>query len=363
MVRKQSPYSSARRPSGVFSLARLAALGALIAGLLTGCGEQPVGPSEEVIALDRDVLPGRNILGVERADTDSDGTDEWLVFYRFDQVEDRGPVAALVYDVVFDPEIQLPVVYPYKLRTPNENYLAHDKPEVTLVDLVQEPDGVPRKELVFHTEPETDLIFFRLARDPGPPPTDNPPLYQCIGFFRSPDGVQFDEDTLQVTVTSRSGLERSDLVRRHFYRPEADGYFITGTNTLVSPFAAAIDFPAGIPTDILDTPYAEKIVLAFYRTFGKTNPEPSFVDYLSPQAAKEFQEGRLNYGSPFPFSAIRFAVVKELSYYPTQDGTQATIVMVKVQFRSTSDQLGALMELRWTMTRVDGRWKMDYPQS
>jgi hypothetical protein len=322
-----------------------------------------VGPPEEVIALGRDVLVGKSILGVERVDTDSDGVKEWLAFYRFDQVEDRGPVAALVYDVVFDAATQLPIVYPYKLRTPDQSYLAQAKPNVSLVDLVPEPGAIPRKELSFHTKSKTDLVFFRLTRDPGPPPTDNPPLYRCIGFFRSPDGVAFDQDTLQVTVTSRAGLERSDLVRRYFYRPEADGYFITGTHTLVSPFAAAVDFPAGIPEDILDTPYAEKIVLAFYRTFGKTDPQPKHTDYLSSQAVTEFQASRLRYGSPFPISNIKFAVVKELSYYPTQDGTQATIVLAKVQFRSTGEELSTLTEVRWAMTRVDGRWKMDYPQS
>lgn len=362
MVRRRNLRKTGRQQHCVFRLARLVAVMLLLTVLLPACTVEE-GPPEYVIAISRDVLHGKNILGVQRLDTDSDGVDEWLTFYRFDQVNDRGPVAALIYDVVFDPAIQLPVVYPYKLRAPYENYLAQDKPEVTLVDLVPEPGGVPRKELVFCTKTKTDLAFFRLTRDPGPPPTDNPPLYRCIGFFRSPDGVHFDENTLEVSVTSRTGYERSDLVRKHFYRPEADGYFITGTNTLVSPFAAIIDFPAGIPTDILDTPYAEKIVLAFYRTFGKTDPQPKHVDYLSTQAAAEFQEGKLKYGSPFPLNEIKWAVVKELSYYPTQDDTQSTIVTVKVQFRSTSDELSSLTEVRWTMIRVAGRWKMDYPQS
>jgi hypothetical protein len=103
-------------------------------------------------------------------------------------------------------------------------------------------------------------------------------------------------------------------------------------------------------------------VLAFYRTFGKTDPELKYADYLTARAATEFQEGRLRYGSPFPLSGIQFAVVKELSYYPTQDGTQATIVLAKVQFRSTGGELSTLTEVSWAMTRVDGRWKMDYPQ-
>lgn len=313
------------------------------------------------IAIARDVLPGRNILGVERIDADSDGVEEWLTFYRFDQIaDDRGPVAALVYDVVLDPAIQLPVVYPYKLRTPNENYLAQGKPKVKLVDMISESSAIPRKELVFYTD--NDLAFFRLTRSSGPPPHDDPPLYHCIGFFRSPHGVHFNEDTFQVTVISRAGYERSDLVQKYYYRPEADGYFITNTNTLVSPYAAAIDFPGAIPSDILDTPYPEKIVLAFYRTFGRVGLPHKLTDYLTAQAATEFQQGNLKYGSPFPLDQIKFAVVKGLSYYPTQDDTPSTVVTVQGQFRSTDDQLGPVTEVRWTMVRADGRWKMDHPQ-
>ncbi len=332
----------------------------LLAALLPACAADEE-PPEQAIAIARDVLPGRNILGVERIDADSDGMQEWLTFYRFDQIEDdRGPVAALVYDVVLDPAIQLPVVYPYKLRTPNENPLAQGKPKVKLVDVISESTGVPRKELVFYTD--TDLTFFRLTRDPGPPPHDDPPLYRCFGFFRSPYGVYFNEETFQVTVTSRAGYERSDLVQKYYYMPQADGYFITDTNTLVSPFAAAIDFPGAIPTDILDTPYPEKIVLAFYRTFGRVDLPHKLSDYLTAQAATEFQQGNLSYGSPFPLEQIKFAVVKALSYYPTQGDTPSTVVSVQVQFRSTDDQLGPVTEVRWTMLRVDGRWKMDYPQ-
>ncbi len=352
--------SASRHWSCVTRWIRCFAVVLVLAALLSACAPTEE-PPDYAIAIARDVLPGRNILGVERIDADSDGMQEWLTFYRFDQIEDdRGPVAALIYDVVLDPTIQLPVVYPYKLRTPNENYLAQGKPKVKLVDIISESAGVPRKELVFYTN--TDLAFFRLTRESGPPPHDDPPLYHCIGFFRSPHGVYFNEDTFEVTVTSRAGYERSDLVQKYFYMPEADGYFIAGTNTLVAPFSAAIDFPGAIPSDIMDTPYPEKIVLAFYRTFGRVDLPHKLSDYLTAQAATEFQQGSLKYGSPFPLDQIKFAVVKTLSYYPTQDDTPSTVVSVQVQFRSTDDQLGPITEVRWTMLRVDGRWKMDYPQ-
>ena len=328
--------------------------------LLSACGTEPVVDPDSVISIPGDLLRGKDILAVQRVDTDGDGEQEWLAFYRFDQVGDRGPVAALIYDVVLDPGAQLPIIYPYKLRTPAQNYLALGVPKVSLVDVVPEAGRAPRKELVLYTQSE--LIFFRLTREPGPPPADNPPLYRCIGFFRSTDGVSFDEGSLEVAVTTRSGYERSELVTKQYYRPLGDGYFITGTETLVQPFASAVDFPAGIPQGVLDTPYAEKIVLAFYKTFHEQDADAKLLGYLSTQAANEFAQGRLRYGSPFPRSEIKWATVKELSYYPAQDDAQSTVVIAKVVFTATSGQQSALTEVRWRMIRVENRWKMDYPE-
>jgi hypothetical protein len=338
----------------------LAILTALLI-LLSACAEEHLVDPESQISIPGDVLRGKNILDVQRVDTDSDGEQEWLTFYRFDQVGEGGPVAALIYDVVPDLGVQLPIVYPYKLRTPAQDYLALNVPKVLLVEIAAEAGRALRKELVLYTG--TELIFFRLTRDPGPPPADNPPMYRCIGFFRSAEGVSFDQESLEVAVITRSGYERSELVTKHYYRPEGDGYFITGTETLVPPFASAVDFPAGIPEGVLDTPYPEKIVLAFYKTFREQDADAKLVQYLSPQAATEFGQGKLRYGSPFPRSEIKWATVKELSYYPTQDDSQSTVVIAKVVFTATSGQQSALTEVRWRMIRVQTRWKMDFPES
>jgi len=332
----------------------------LLGTLLAGCGEQlPVEPPEQMINVKTELLPDKAVVNVQRADTDSDGQAEWVVFYRFDRVGGQGPVAALIYDVVEDATSQLPIVYPYKLRTPNETYLAQAQPELNLVDLLPETSGTARKELLFKTGKE--LTFFRLNRDFPNQPADNPPMYRCVGFFRSEGGVSFDPPTQEVAVTSLSGFERSQLVTKHFYKPEADGYFITGTTTLVSPYASAIDFPQGIPSDILDTPYPEKIVLAFYKLIGQDNTK--LAEYLTPQAAKELSEGKLKFGSPWSLDKTKFAVVQELGYYPTQDNSQSTVVTVQVFFRSTADEKSSLVPVRWTMVRVENRWKMDFSQS
>jgi len=340
---------------------RVAVAVALLVPLLSGCGpsEEPPG---QAVNLAQDVLASRDVLNVLRVDTDNDEQDEWVVFYRFDRVEDRGPVAGLVYDVVLDPSSHLPIVYPYRLRTPNEDYLAQGEPKVVLIELVPEPAGAtPRKELLLKTDSE--LAFFKVTSELVNQPSDNPSLYRCIGFFRSRDGVYYNPDNHEVVVTSRAAYERSQLVTKHYYRPEADGYFVTGTTTLVTPFGSAVDFPAGIPEDVLDTPYPEKIVLAFYRTLGTEGAKPPIVECLTAQAATEFQQGRLRYGSPWPLDELKLAVVKELGYYPTDAASQSTVVTVKVVFHRNTGEMTPLFEVRWTMVRVQNQWKMDYPQS
>jgi hypothetical protein len=362
MVRRSNHRRRNARRSVVFRLAHGAMFVALLAMLLSACGTSSPEPAPETISLPEDVLYEKNVVGVQRLDTDSDKEKEWVVFYRFDQVENTGPVAALIYDVVVDPTLHLPVVYPHKLRTPHEDYLAQAPPKVQLVDLVAEAsDQQPRKEVLFKTD--TELAFFRLDRDPGGPPTDTPPLYRCIGFFRSRDGVSFNPENLEVVVTSRDGYERSQLVTRRYYKPDGDGYFITGTTMLVSPVGSQVDFPGDIPVDILDTPYSEKIVLAFYQTFGKADAKPTILEYLSAQAAQEFIEGKLKYGSPFPLNELKLAVVKELSYYPTEDASQSAVVIVKVVFHRANGEKSALIEVRWNLIRVANQWKMHYPES
>ncbi|MGC8787927.1 MAG: hypothetical protein ACP5Q1_10925 [Anaerolineae bacterium] len=337
--------------------------------LLTACGTTPTPtPPAKIISFPEDMFargffPGKTYLDTKKEDTDSDGQPEWVVFYRFDETGEKGPVAALIYDIVVDPESQLPIAYPYKLRTPDQNYLAQSIPQLSLVDIVRE-EGKPRKELVFSTD--TELVFFRLTRDPSSPPVDNPPLYRCIGFFRSDGGVRFNPENLQVTVTSRAGYERSQLVTRREYKPgtwpEADGYFLANTTTLVSPFESRVDFPEGIPATILDTPYPEKIVLAFYQTLGKSDAKPTIYEYLSTQAATELTQGKLRYGLPFPINQVERAIVQELSYYPTQEDSTSALVIAKVIFQPKGGTPSSLIEVRWRLIRVGTQWKMDYAE-
>jgi hypothetical protein len=360
--RKDALRVSARIVLAVITLALcLLALVALTA--CSGSRSEPETPAE-TLNFEQDIpLPlGKPVLAVQRVDTDSDKKLEWVLFYRFDQVGTGGPVAALVYDVVNDPTSQLPMVYPYKLRTPNQDYLAEDVPHVGLYNILTESTGTPRNELVFTTTHE--VVVFRLTRDPDVFAADNSPLYRCVGFFRS-DAVAFDPKTFEVTVTSNAGFERSQLVTRSYYDPASsdqfDGYFVATTTSLVPPKESQVDFSEGrIPDAILDTPYPEKIVLAFYQTLGETKPTIDILYYLSSPAADAFKQGTLRYGSPVATDQLDRAIVTELSYVPSQDTDTVAHVTAWVVFHTKSKQKSNPIEVHWRLVRVDNRWKMDY---
>jgi hypothetical protein len=317
-----------------------------------------------MVSLRTDIDLGKEILGIQREDADSDGADEWIVFYRFDQVGTGGPVAAIIYDAAVDPVSQLPLIYPYKLRTPDQNYLAEMVPEVSLVNILTEGNSPARNELVFSTERE--LAIFRITRDPAIPPADNPPLYHCVGFFRS-DRVSFDPVTFQVVVTSYAGFERSQLVTKRYYKPDnppnADGYFVAGTTNLPTPYEYEVDFREPIGPAILETPYPEKVVLALYKTLGQADAKPELAEYLSPQAAAEFKAGRLRFGSPFALEQVRKAIVRRLSYFPTQDTDTTARVIAEVVFGSKSGQQSSPIEITWTLQRTNSLWKLHLAES
>lgn len=340
-------------------LVRLA-LCAILMGLLVACSDaSSTEPRSETVSFRSDMGLGREILGVQRKDTDSDGADEWIVFYRFDQVGKGGPVAAIIYDAAMDTALQLPVLYPFKLRTPDQNYLAEVVPKVALVDILTEGGAKSLKELVFSTERE--LAIFRLSRDPAMPPTDSPPLYRCVGFFRS-DRVSFDPASFQVIVTSFAGFERSQLVTKRYFKPDnssnADGYFVADTTTLLNPYDYEVDFREPVNEKVLDTPYPEKILLAFYQSLGQAEAKPTAVEYLSSQAAVEFRAGRLHIGSPFSLDQVRRATVKRISYFPTQDTDTTARVIAEVVFTSRAGQQSNPVEVTWEVQRTDSRWKL-----
>lgn len=364
----QPDYPEARVrviPRIALALIVLALCFLVLAGLTACVRRSGTDEPPKTLDFETDIpLPlNKPVVHVQRSDTDSDKSLEWVLFYRFDQVTAGGPIAALIYDVVNAPISQVPIVYPYRLRTPDQDYLAEDIPYLGLHNVLTEPAGaIPRNELVFTTTHE--VAVFRLTRDPEVYAADDSPLYRCIGFFRG-DAVAFDPKTFVVTVTSNAGFERSQLVTRSYYRPassdQLDGYFIATTSTLMPPEESEVDFNEGqIPQGILDTPYPEKIALAFYQTLGEPKPDIDVLYYLTSRAAEAFKKGTLEYGSPVAIDQLDRAIVTALDYRPTQEGDVIGFVAVRVVFYLKSKAPSVTKDVNCQLIRVENRWKIDY---
>jgi hypothetical protein len=117
-----------------------------------------------------------------------------------------------------------------------------------------------------------------------------------------------------------------------------------------------------MPADVLDTPYPEKLVLAFYNRLVGGDPKL----YLSEQAKRRFSAGQLDYGAPWAQSQIQKALVQEISYVPgaeevasagSSEQPQSAEVQVKVLFVGPNGE-ARLRSIRWYLIKSNNSWRM-----
>ena len=154
------------------------------------------------------------------------------------------------------------------------------------------------------------------------------------------------------------------------YHPShASGGYLLDSGELVGPSSSCLDFAFGMPEALDESPYPEKIVIAFLRKFTQG---PLFGgQYLTDQADDARQDDPHGYwaffdpGTPFPYVCI-----KELGYSPDFE-TQAQVealeqgvgqVTANVDTRITlSNDQQQKQEIRatWQMLKQDNVWKID----
>jgi hypothetical protein len=332
------------------------------------------------------------VISVLRSDTDGDGFEEWVVFYRYDLQTGDGPQAALgpiraaVYDI---DRGNPPVIFPYPLRPPDRDYLS-EAPDsrliaFDLVDVTLDQNGPDREDLLelMITNGDT-LAFFRFRENSAPWdfPRDTPPRYQPIGYFQGSGGVTFDSDTKQVTVIDRDEYDRSQLALRSIYALQGDSYWAQvsdlGTDpasvALAAPIISTVDFFEEPPTDILDTEYPEKIVLGFYAaTCGDVDDslciqsdtqEWEVNSFLTGEALSEYEAGRPGYFGLPSFAGNQDVSVSILRYYPQVEletseplvtGPQPQANRVDITFTEGG---GPPQTASYEMKLVEGQWKI-----
>jgi hypothetical protein len=222
----------------------------------------------------------------------------------------------------------------------------------------------------------TDLTVFRHVPNSfdWEFPRDEPRRYQVIGAFRGDGGVYFNRNRKTVTVNNRAGYDRSQLAIQTVYAlDETRGTYMSVTNPqqLDAPLSSRVVFAFGMPSDILDTPYPEKLILGFYHALAQTEPIVEPRSFLTGQAFIEYEKGNMTYfgfsDAPGDISEVQ---VTQLSYSPgveqfdpsvTVLGEEPRSLTVNVAFEAKlgKTDMRTPTPIQWVTSVINGKWKID----
>ena len=258
---------------------------------------------------------------IQLLDADGDGKDEWIVFYKFDLVEEAtgrkfSPIGGAVYN---DDHGDPPVVFPYELHPPDRVYLGEQNCVAEVRDLITTNEG---PELLVSNFAEEGLVvdlsvFHWYDRDKGDlskNPVEGQQGYECLGSFHGSGGITFDGS--RVIVKERS-QERSQLSIKNIYDVRGSSYFQPGGKHVWPPVETSVEFTFGVPEDVAQSPYPEKVVLAFYLALGQNNPLAQ--TYLSEASGLKNSVGSINFGTAASGDQIQKVLVKRIIYTPNKE--------------------------------------------
>jgi len=389
-----SQGESAEHQPGVGKLDILGLVSAilLISGvlLLPGCAGE-----EEPKKLDFGItLPASwKIVSVARLDTNGDKENDWVILYSFDQPGHKAftPVRCAVYHI-YRREPKLPIIYPYHLAAPNWTYLGEgaERTSVGVQDIVTRihldptsAQSAPQEVIVQSTNADgfvnrvsifqwRDSVHNKLA-DPNEVlfvPGENRASgqwYQCIGLFEGT--IRVDVQTDRVAVWDRLN-DRSQLARVNTYVPTGGpGGYLSEDNQLAAPVSSCVDFAFGMPADVFQSPYPEKIVLAFQKQFrSESGSDSKFLTEDARKRRKNEANWRI-FAQP-DSDTVQAICVKRLSYNPAtetkteiqafaQGSGEATTVVEAWAEYEIADEGTKKLGIEWELIRKDNVWKID----
>ena len=258
---------------------------------------------------------------VQLLDADGDGKDEWIVFYKFDLVEDVtgrkfSPIGAAVYN---DDHGDPPVIFPYELHPPDRVYLGEQNCVAEVRDLIPTNEGM---ELLVSNFAEEGLVvdlsvfhWYDHDKDDLPKnPVEGRQSYECLGSFHGSGGITLAES--RVIVKERT-QERSQLSVKKVYAVRESSYFQPGGKELWPPLETSVEFTFGVPEDVAQSPYPEKVVLAFYLALGQNDPLAQ--TYLSEASGLKNVVGSDSFGTAASGDQIQRVLVKRIIYTPNRE--------------------------------------------
>ncbi len=357
--------------------------------ILSGCDQR-----EESKDLDfRFAMPASwQVVRVLRLDTNEDGDNEWVILYSFDEPGKRDfvPIRCAVYHL-FRRDPKLPVIYPYHLQAPGWTYLGEGESrtavkmgdfitKVALDDtyppetrfaknelLIQstDGDGFVNRVSIFQWRDSSTKEF----QDPNEililphEPKGRGQWYQCLGLFEGSLKVEVETD--QVKVWERTN-DRSQFAMVNTYKPTGGpGGYLDENDQTVPPVSSCIDFAFGVPQDVAQSPYPEKVVMAFLKEF---TVKPDYGSRFLTDAARQRRKGK---GAWHEFANHSQQVcVKVVSYGPGNEtradmqafsqghGVIATTVQTLSEHR-IQGKAPRQVNVEWRLIKEDNTWKID----
>ncbi len=322
-----------------------------------GCG--PLREPDKTLDFTKILPETKRPQEVQLLDADGDGKDEWIVFYRFDLVEGAtgrqfSPIGAAVYNEDHgDP----PVVFPYELHPPDRTYLGEQNCVAEVRDLITTNAGL---ELLVRNFAEEDLVvdlgvfhwYDHDQDDLSKNPSDEQQGYECLGFFHGSGGITFAES--KVIVKERTE-ERSQLSVKKVYDVREGSYFQPGGKELRPPVETSIEFTFGVPENVAQSPYPEKVVLAFYLALGQNNPLAQ--TYLSEASGLKDLVGSDSFGTAASGDQIQKVLVKRIVYMPDREKEekhepiQITVSVASVTSAGEDPPRDVTWEVVWELPR------------
>ncbi|HXV99265.1 MAG TPA: PKD domain-containing protein, partial [Anaerolineae bacterium] len=262
------------------------------------------------------------------------------------------------------------------------------------------PTGENVPELIIQGATELSIFRYRWNSEPWDFPRDAPSRYEAIGFFRGNGGVKINldqgsSDYGRVTVIDRNGYERSQLAIRSIYelrvdpRTNNETYLDllaplggVGVPRVAAPVISTVDFNPTPPDNVINTPFPEKVVLAFYAaTCGGADDTLCLNatydlgwqarDFLTGDALSAFNANNPAYFGLPSFSGNQNISISQVRYHPALEtdpdllvtGGGRDVVTGEEGQQNLVDIIftvnGAPLETRrYEMSLVEGQWKI-----
>lgn len=341
---------------------------------------------KEAFAVDNNI----RVCDVQRHDTDGDGFSEWIVIYQVDKnapddpknpCPGNAPVNVAIYD---NDRGSPPIIFPYKLQPPDRDYLGETAnlqiSYEEIIPNINQNTTNPIPEIIIKGGGNTTyLTIFQYQQNniASTSPTEYPPRYKVIGSFNGTGGVNYNRDSKRVTVIDRRYFERSQLAVKIGYALHGSGIdqtYMANTDSaaLSAPVSASIDFGTAPPSDIQDTIFPEKILLAFYQTLTDSAQQAwKLEDFVA--AGSEVEQAIKN--DNYAYFGFRGKgkptnlTVTQLNYFPAiekncSDTTieGVTLRCARVEIGGSAKQAGGQQEtglITYQLVMEAGQWKLD----